>query len=90
MIRPANPDDSYFGGITPPPHTPLQVSPPPTARTTSQINSVGFRLSNPSVDSEETQREKEHQDVKVRRAPEICLFLYLVSYFYIINAYVYY
>ena len=62
----------------------------PTARTTSQRNSVGFRLSHPSVDSEETQREKEQKDVKVRRAPDICLFLYLVSYFYIINAYVYY
>ena len=63
----------------------------PTARTTSQRKSAaGFRLSHPSVDSEETQREKEQKDVKVRRAPEICFFLYLVSYFYIINAYVYY
>jgi hypothetical protein len=52
----------------------------PTARTTSQRKSVaGFRLSHPLVDSKETQREKEHKDVKVCRAPEICLFLYLVS-----------
>ena len=27
MIRPASPNDSYFGGVTPPPHTLSQVSP---------------------------------------------------------------
>ncbi len=74
----------------------------PTARITSQRKSVaGFRLSRPSADSEETQREKEDKDVKVCRATEICLFSFLAKlscrrhnllshlYVYIINVYKY-